>query len=66
MLMIPLDQLQPETLRRVVEEYVTRDGTDLVDMADKVDQGLAALHRGRAEMYFDEKSQTTTIVFKDR
>ncbi len=59
---IPPDALAPETLRNVIEEYVTRDGTDLVDADRKVEQVLALLRSGRAQIWFDEKSGTCNVL----
>lgn len=64
--LIPIDSLSADTLRAVVEEYVTRDGTDLADAGAKVDQVLRQLRAGRAELHYDDESETTTIVAKDR
>ena len=59
---IPIDQLNPDTLREVVAEFVTRDGTDLTDAKTKIDQVLRALRAGRAELHYDEEEETTTII----
>ena len=59
---IPYDQLSPAALRGLVEEFVTRDGTDLIDANRKVEQVLAALRAGRVVIEFDEEEGTTTIV----
>ncbi|MFP4144157.1 MAG: YheU family protein [Phycisphaeraceae bacterium] len=63
-MLIPPDSLSSETLRRVVEEYVTRDGTELTDAGRKVEQVIRQLQAGRAELHFDEEDETTTIVFR--
>jgi hypothetical protein len=65
-MLIPFSQLAPDTLRAVVEEFVTRDGTELTDTDVKVQQVLRQLEAGRAELHYDEQAQTTSIVFKDR
>ena len=59
---IPIDSLEPETLRRVVEEFVTRDGTDLSEMDVTVEQVLRQLQQGKAELHFEPEEETTTIV----
>lgn len=59
---IPLDMLDAETLRRVIEEYVTRDGTDHSDLAPMVAQVRRQLETGKAELHFDEDEGATTIV----
>ncbi|MEX0652815.1 MAG: YheU family protein [Phycisphaeraceae bacterium] len=62
---IPIDSLSPETLRRVVAEYVTRDGTDSVDVDVKIKQVLRQLRAGHAALHFDEEDESTTIVKHD-
>ena len=65
-MIIPPSQLAPDTLRAIVEEFVSRDGTELTDVDIKVQQVLRQLEAGRAELHYDEQSQTTTIVFHER
>ncbi|MFT4538635.1 MAG: hypothetical protein ACI835_001072 [Planctomycetota bacterium] len=59
---IPLDQLAPDALLGVIEEFVTRDGTDLVDADIKVRQVRAQLERGEVEIRFDENTRSCNIV----
>ena len=59
---IPHDQLSPEALRGLIEEFVTRDGTDLTDAARNIEKILAALEQGRAVIDFDEEEGTTQIL----
>ena len=61
-MIIPPGSLKPDTLRALIEEYVTRDGTELSDADAKVEQVLRALRTGRAEVHYDEDTGTTTIV----
>lgn len=62
---IPLDSLSTETLRHVAEEIVTRDGTDYGAVEKTVDEKVANLLRelesGRAELWFDPNSKTTSV-----
>ncbi|MBN2514614.1 MAG: YheU family protein [Deltaproteobacteria bacterium] len=66
---IPYDQLSPRTLESVIEEFVTRDGTDYgemdVPLQRKVDQVKRHLKSGQAIILFDESTQTCNIVSKD-
>jgi hypothetical protein len=59
-------QLTPTALRGLVEEFVTRDGTDYGAVEKTLDQKVAALmrqlERGEAAIVYDRESQTTTIV----
>lgn len=59
---IPYDQLNPQTLRALVEEFVTRDGTDLSDASRSVERVIQALRSGHAIIEFDEEEGTTTIM----
>lgn len=61
-MLIPIDTLKPDTLRNVVAEFVTRDGTELTDADTKIDQVLRRLRDGYAELHFDEESGTTSVV----
>jgi hypothetical protein len=66
---IPYGQLNPETLRAVVEEFVTRDGTDYgeveADLNLKIEQILGQLKSGKVILMFDQETQTSNIVSKD-
>ena len=53
--------LDPDTLRGVVEEFVTRDGTNLAEADAKIRQVLAQLERGTAEIWFDQATRTCGI-----
>ena len=59
---IPPEQLEPETLRAVIEEFVTRDGTDLSDVETRVRAVTDLLHRGDIELWFDKASRSCNIV----
>ena len=60
------DQLSPEALRGLIEEFVTRDGTDygVVERSveEKIAQVSAQLASGEARLVFDPTTQTTNIV----
>lgn len=59
---IPFERLSPEALRNVIEEFVTRDGTELSDAETKVEQVTALLERGLAEIWFEPSSGTCNIL----
>lgn len=59
---IPTSELAPETLRGVIEEFVTRDGTDLFDAEAKIAQVEAQLRRGEIEVWFDEETRTCNLL----
>jgi uncharacterized protein len=65
-LKIPYDQLNPETLHGVIEEFVTRDGTDYgeieVSLETKISKVLGQLKSGKAVIIFDQKTETCNIL----
>ncbi len=67
---IPWKSLSPTTLRAVIEEFATREGTDYGEreatLDDKVDAVMAQLKQGSAAVFFDEESETVTIQPVDR
>jgi uncharacterized protein len=65
-LKIPYDQLNPETLHGVIEEFVTRDGTDYgeieVSLETKISKVLSQLKSGKAVIVFDQRTETCNIL----
>ncbi len=65
-LKIPYDQLNSETLHGVIEEFVTRDGTDYgeveVSLEIKISQVLGQLKSGEAVIVFDQTTETCNIL----
>jgi uncharacterized protein YheU (UPF0270 family) len=59
---IPHSELSPATLRAVVQEFVTRDGTDYSIIERRVESVLLELERGRAELHFDEQTESCNVV----
>lgn len=63
---VPYDQLSSEALNGVIEEFVTRDGTDYgeveIPLATKIAQVLAQLKSGMVVIVFDQKSESSTIL----
>ncbi|WP_163337883.1 YheU family protein [Desulfopila sp. IMCC35008] len=66
---IPYDQLSQEALDGVIEEFVTRNGTDYgeaeIPLGTKIAQVLKQLKSKEAFIVFDHNSETTTILHKD-
>jgi uncharacterized protein YheU (UPF0270 family) len=54
--------MAPETLRSVIEEFVTRDGTDRFDAATKIRTVEGLLERGEVEIWFDEATRSCNIL----
>lgn len=68
-MIIPYDQIAPETLNSLVEEFVSRDGTDYgekeVPLVVKVQQVVGKLKTGEAVILFSESKGLCNIVHKD-
>ena len=66
---VPLERIDPDTLRRMIQEFVTRDGADWADaggtLEEKVAQVLRQLRSGKAKVVFDLESQTANIILRD-
>lgn len=63
---IPHEQLSPHALRGLIEEFVTREGTDVghddFGLEDKVRQVLRQLERNEVHITFDAESESCSIV----
>lgn len=63
---IPCEQIAPDTLRHIIQEFVSRDGADWdqtgCTLEDKVEQVLRQLKTGQAKVVFDLKTQTANLV----
>jgi uncharacterized protein YheU (UPF0270 family) len=66
-MLIPYDMLQAETLQGLIEDFVTRDGTDNGDetpLTTRVERVRRALSRGEAVIGFDPDSQQCMLMLK--
>lgn len=65
-LVIPFNELSQEALQGVIQEFVTRDGTDYgeseVSLDTKTQQVFNQLHSGKVVIVFDQKTKTCNIV----
>jgi len=63
---VPYELIDPDTLHRMIEEFVTRDGADWGDagctLEDKVRQVLQQLRNKKVIVVFDHTSQTANFV----
>ncbi len=63
---VPYNVLSPDALRRLVEEFVTRVGTDYGvrerTLDEKVADVMRQLERGEARIVYDPAAQTANIV----
>ncbi len=68
-LIIPFKQLEPETLTRLIEDLVSRDGTDNGDdtpLLVRVEQVRYALQRGTAVIFFDAATQQCILLPREK
>ena len=59
---IPPELLSPKALRAVVEEFVTRDGTDDSSVERRIEMVIRQLDAGIVELHFDDETKTCNIV----
>lgn len=67
---VPFKALSHAALRGLVEEFVTRDGTDYGlrehTLDDHVRDVMRQLERGEVKVVFDPATQTTNLVVRRR
>ncbi|MBB2497143.1 YheU family protein [Aquipseudomonas ullengensis] len=66
-MLIPYHLLEADTLDRLLEDFVTRDGTDNGDetpLVTRVERARHALHKGQAVIVFDAESQQCQLALK--
>ena len=65
-MIIPIDQIPSDTLMRIAEEFVTRDGTDYgmqeMPLEQKVEQLLRQIKLAEVLVVFDEASESVNLV----
>ncbi len=61
-MIIPYQKLSPEALRGVIEELVTRDGTELTDADTKIAQVMRQLEQGKLVIAYDLEAMTCRLV----
>ena len=63
---IPLDRINLEMLRKMIEEFVTREWSELTDseftLNEKVDQVLQQLRSNQAKIVYDTVSESWNII----
>ncbi|MBT1451424.1 YheU family protein [Glaciecola sp. XM2] len=67
-MIIPYQQLAPETLDNIIEAFVLREGTDYGDveytLAEKVEHVKAQLLSGEAVLEYSQEHESVTIIAK--
>ncbi|MFC3094085.1 YheU family protein [Alteromonas sediminis] len=68
-MIIPIDQLDAQTLNNIIESFVLREGTDYgdytTDLKEKVAQVKAQLESGEAVIEYSELHETVDIKKKE-
>lgn len=60
---IPYQNLSPEALRGVLEEYATRGGFESdAPLEERLEELLAQLSKGKARIVYDPEEGTATLV----
>ncbi|EKO3816546.1 YheU family protein [Vibrio harveyi] len=67
-MIIPWQDISPETLENLIREFVLREGTDYgsveVSLQSKIDQVKSQLEKGEAVIVFSELHETVDIQLK--
>ena len=62
---IPFEELAVETLTAIIEEFISREGTDYgvheISLEKKVQQVMNQLQRGEIVVTFDQESQSCDL-----
>ena len=61
-MLIPHRLLTPGTVRAIVEEFVTRDGTDHSSIERRIETVMRQLDAGLVELHFDGETETCHIL----
>lgn len=69
-IIVPWKDLPPDTLHNLIEEFVTRDGTDYGDTeistATKVEQVREQLKKEQVFVVFDETTESVSVLSKEQ
>lgn len=69
-MLIPHDLLASATLRVLIEEFVTRDGTDYgateIPLELRVQRVMSQLQQGLVVISYDAQTQSCTIIPKEQ
>ncbi|ELB2273586.1 YheU family protein [Vibrio parahaemolyticus] len=67
-MIIPWQDIAPETLENIIREFVLREGTDYgaveISLQNKIDQVKTQLEKGEAVIMFSELHETVDIQLK--
>ena len=67
---IPYKDISAEALDNLIEDFISRDGTDYgefeVSLADKKAQIMLQLQQGKVAIIYDEGSESCTLLPRDQ
>ena len=67
---VPISEISAEALTGLLEEYVSRDGTDYGEVEASIDEKTKALHKqlemGELLILFDPETQELDIVMREQ
>ncbi|QDU32472.1 hypothetical protein KS4_05040 [Poriferisphaera corsica] len=61
-MIIPVEKLSKDALEGLVQEYVTRDGTELGEMGAKTERVMGMVKKGELLVVFDEVSESVNLM----
>ena len=67
-MIIPWDMIDKDTLRNLIEDFVSRDGTDNgydQSLDNRVEQVINRLKTGEIVVVFDSASESVNIISKE-
>lgn len=64
-MIVPHEKLSHDALDSVIEEYVTRDGTELSEASAKIDQVRDGLRRGILVLVYDPETESCNVLPAD-
>jgi uncharacterized protein len=66
---IPINKLSPEALQGVIEEFISRNGTDYGEIESSLETNFRQvkykLEKGSAVLIFDDETKTTNIFLSN-
>ena len=69
-MIIPHEKLEPVTLQSLIEEYVSRDGTDYGEIEVSLDERVAGvlqqLKRREVVIWFDPETESCTLLTREQ
>lgn len=69
LIVVPPEQLSADALQGVIEEFITREGTDYgeveLSLAEKVEMIRAQLRKGLIVVAFDTLTESCTIMTRE-